>query len=322
MKCAVILIVVAGLLWGPAPAWAEPDPELLFREAVERFGAADFEGSLALLERAAARIGAGDSALRAKILLYKGINQAVMGNERAARESFRGAQLQDPAVELDPDQFKPTIMSLFRAERRLTLGRLDVSADISGAQAWLDGAPAGKVPLSRYLRPGRIKVEVRGQQGRPSHSEVVALEAGQVLRLSLRLRQGNGVVSAPAKESGPGRPARLATWVVGGAGVACLVAGVVLGGLARSDHEAWLDLAEQGKDPVAWEDRRGRGQDKQLAANVLLGVGGALTAAAVALFFLEPGWAGDDAAAAGAGEVSTIKVGAGPSLGLGVSGRF
>jgi hypothetical protein len=322
VKHAVILIIVVGLLSGPAPGWAEPDPVKLFQKAVERFGAADFEGSLALLQRATAGVGSRDSALRAKILLYKGINLAVMGNERAARQSFREAQLQDPAVELDPDQFKPTIMSLFRAERRLTLGRLDISADITGAGVWLDGAPAGKVPLTRYLRPGRIKVEVRDQQGRPSYIEVVALEAGQVLRLALRLRRGNSVASDSAKKAGSGRPARVATWAVGGVGVACLVAGAVLGGLARSDHEAWLDLTEQGKDPVAWEERRSTGKDKQLAANVLLGVGGGLAAAAVALFFVEPGWAGDDADAAGAGKVRTVKVGAGPGLGLGVNGRF
>ena len=312
-----MLIIIGGLALSPTSVVAGEDPAQLFRQAVALFGAADFEGSLGLLERAGAGGEGAEHGLRARILLYVGLNQAVMGHKRRARASFRAALLQDPAVDLDPDQFKPDLVALFRAERRLTLGRLDIAADLTGAEVRLDGKPAGTVPLSRYLRPGRIHVEVGGSAGARAHAEQIRLEAGQTLRLALRL---SPTATQPTPGGAKPAPGRVATWVLGGAGVACLVAGAVLGGLARADHESWQDLAAEGKEPLSWQETREAGQDKQLAANVLLGVGGGLAAAGVALFFLEPRWASDDKDTDT--KVNTIQLGPGPAAGLGLRGSF
>ncbi len=300
-----------------APA-AAGEPEDLYRRALERFTAADFEGSLKLLEQC--RGAVADPSLSGRVLLYIGINQAVMGRDTSARKSFRAALAQDPTVDMDPDQFKPAIVSLFNQERQTTLGRLSVSAgEVERVEVLLDGAPGGKTPLFRYVRPGLVRVQAgRRPGGVWAHDEVVQVEAGQMLRLALRL---SGSVKEPAGRAAA--PSRVATWVVGGAGLAMLAAGAVLGGLSASDHDEWERLRYERKDPQGWEDLREQGQDKQLAANILFGVGGAAVGVAVAFFFLEPRWSAPKDRAEGKGNARLrLTPLLGRSVGLGLEAQF
>ncbi len=315
MTRATPLLTLLLLLVGAPSARAE-EPATLYERALERFSAADFEGSLGLLEQVRDAPAAG-TGLRARALLYIGVNQAVMRKEAAARESFRAALTTDPSVELDPDQFKPSIVTMFRNERRLTLGRLDVSTGKPGAEVALGGVKAGVTPLRRHVVPGRIRVQVRrpGEAGGEwAHDEVVKVEAGQTLRLALRLP---GEPPPPSPRPREEAPRRVFTWIAGGVGLAALATGAALAALADADHDEWEQVRQERKDQQRWADLRQAGEDKALAANILFGMGGAAAAAAVALFFLEPGWS------APGGEASVrLTPAVGRAVGVGLQGTF
>lgn len=104
-------------------------------------------------------------------------------------------------------------------------------------------------------------------------------------------------VAAPAPASG-----RVWTWVTAGVGAAALAGAGVLGGLALQKESNFED------EP--WADRaaalRSEAKDLGLGANVLFGVGGALLATAVVLFFVEDHGPG--------GEQAGVEIGLAPNL--------
>lgn len=75
---------------------------------------------------------------------------------------------------------------------------------------------------------------------------------------------------------GPGPdPARVAAWSTAGAGVAALVAGVVLAASARDA----ADRADAARDPAAYTRAHGEWKDRRTWSGISLGAGGALVSA-------------------------------------------
>jgi len=200
----------------------------------------------------------------------------------------------------------PRMVDLARrhlAGLRARLARLTVTCAMEGASVVLNGVVLGRTPLDRsvYLRPGRYSLRVEAPGYRPFSGEILAEAADQpavfvslvrdpASRALPAARDIGGI--ANSSEPSHGKAARRATprvwtWVAAGGAAASLAAGVVLGILARSDHEAYL------RESVASTRERfdalaESGPRKELAANVMFGVTGALTAASVILFLVEP----------------------------------
>lgn len=274
-----VLLVALALLLTPALASGQ-EPQsasVLLGRALERFAEADFERSLGLLDQAAADPSAG-SGIAADIQLRRGLCLGILGREAEARAAFRQALQHNPESRLDPEAFKPALVALLDQERRSLYGRLEIRADVPGARVFVDGLEVGPAPQSRYLRAGSHRVEVRGLDGAMPKEQSVEVRAGEVH--TLRFRR---TVREPARPPAPPR-GRVWTWVCGGAALALLGTGVGLAAWAQADHEAWQ---EPGVSRERWEELGKSGQNKQIASNVLFGVGGALALTAVVLFFVE-----------------------------------
>lgn len=159
-------------------------------------------------------------------------------------------------------------------------GALSVRSTPGGALVLLDGKAIGQTPIVRHgLGVGPHLVTLR-REGLVERTIPVEIADGAERQLDIWL-------PAPTRprKSEPAR--RRWTWVAGGAAVVALGVGVGMGIAARATHERWEDTRAAGTDPALFEELRDSGQRKQLAANVLLAVGGVLAATGVVLFVLE-----------------------------------
>jgi hypothetical protein len=264
----------------------QPGAEALYRHGVELFAQGALEASAAVLERARHRTR--EPRLLALIELHLGLNAATTHRRAQAREHFRRAVRHDPALHMDPQQYKPELVRLYeevRAEEaaiaRRVLGRPDRVAS----------RPAPST------RPGPAVVKPQ------------PVEIGQ-----------------PTAQ--PRRPRRLWTWVAAGSAVAVAAAGLGLGLSARSDYSSACDLLEGAPECSARRDLKQESDrhrfeilhdqvgQKSLAANVCWGVAGALAVTAVVLYFVE----GRVRRGESPGKKVGLRIGAGPSLALEPSG--
>jgi hypothetical protein len=157
-------------------------------------------------------------------------------------------------------------------------GSLSVRSTPAGATVILDGKRIGRTPLVQGgLEVGPHVVTLR-REGLVERTVPIEIADGAERQLEIWL-------PSPGRPVAPSARRRRWTWIVGGAAVVALGAGVGMGIAANATHRLWEE--QLGVDRAEWEELRTSGQRKQLAANILLGVGGALAAASVALFVLE-----------------------------------
>jgi hypothetical protein len=157
------------LLLGSSTVLAK-SPERLLRESIALYEQGDFEGSLKALERA--ERSSPEARVLAQILLYRGINHAVMGMTDKAKHCFGLALKQDSSLSLDPDRFKRSIIDLFAAAKRPAQAKLTVQSKPEGAEVLFDGKVIGRTPLERApVAAGAHHVSVRlsgyKEQGHP-----------------------------------------------------------------------------------------------------------------------------------------------------------
>jgi len=164
--------------------------------------------------------------------------------------------------------------------------RVSVVSEPPGAEVIIDGAQVGATPCTASLRPGRHRLLLR-RSGFLDRTLALELPAGARRALELRLDPLPPPPSPALPSAPPPARRRVWTWVVGATAVASLGAALGAGLASRADHSAWEAEWERGTDPVRYEELRSSGQQKQLAANVLAGVGAALAVGAVVLYFLE-----------------------------------
>lgn len=269
--------------------------EELFKEAMTRFSFARFDLSLKLLNKARGKTK--NPMLLARIHLYLGINQAVMGDTRAARESFRVALAHNPTVDVDPKKLKMSIVQLFRKVQGQLKGRLVVTANIP-AMVHVDGVKAGKVPYDAAVSVGTHRVDVRGKHARSIHSQQVVVAPGKktVVQATLKLPPAQSG-SWEWKDDQPsfwGRP-RLWTWVAAGGAVASMIVGIGLGASASSDHDEYMATSSRAHG----EELADSVESKALGANVAFGVAGALVVTSAVLLFFEGRSAGGKERAGG-----------------------
>ena len=173
----------------PGHALADPAGDLL-KQAIKRYIGVDFRGSLGLLERA--RDATSDPRLLGKIHLYLGCNHAEMGQDAWAREAFGAALGHAPALDLDPQFFKPSLVKMFRQVRRGMYGEILVTADDPEAVVLLDGKEVGTVPFRGKVCVGKHTVEVRWGSGDAREERAVVVAPGKLSRVNLAIEPLKG----------------------------------------------------------------------------------------------------------------------------------
>jgi hypothetical protein len=305
------------LLLIPARGAAQPADELL-RQALERYAAADFQGSVQLLQQA--RQVATEPGTLARIQLYLGVNHEVLGDPVQAEQAFRAALVHDPVLVIDPQRFRASAVALFTKVRASLTGRLEVRAP-GDVKVEIDGAPAGSGAVTRQLPIGPHEVKLRAKDGRVLLARSVLIAPDQTVTVNAPASQPASTRPASARPASqpasrpalprPLKPApvsataprrrRIWTWVAAGGAAASLAVAIGLGASASADHGEWEEVWEAGEDQKRWDDLAASGQGKELAANVLFGVAGVLAITAAVLYFLEGAQARNDKRAARAG---------------------
>jgi hypothetical protein len=301
--CCIALVSL--LFCGRASAAEEA--ESLYRQALERLAAAEFEASIQLLEQA--RALTRSPSLLGRIHLQLGVNHEVMGKPEAARADFRAALEQDPELQADPRRLRASALQLFAEVRAGLRGDLVVACRTgAGGEVRLDGAKVGRPPWRSSLPIGGHQLEVaRGRSDGGTWSEKVVVAAGKRRAVAIDCASVPKVTVAPAASrpqlpalppkpkvspriKWPRRPPHLWSWVLAGGAVTAGLAAIATGLAARSDHDEWQRQGAAGTDYQRWLELRDSGRRNQLATNVLVGVTAACAVGAVTLLLLDRPW--------------------------------
>ena len=248
-------------------------------EALERFTRAHEESGA---PRALAQMGLAEQALGRWLDAERHLDEAIATGDPWIAE--RRALLTEALVAI-----------------RARLASVDASASVEGAELYLNGAPAGTLPLAAPVRvvAGSIDIEVRAE-GHRSLRRTVEARGGQLVREHFELRavepepapepSAEAPVAAPERLPAPA-PQSEALWIGGGvvAGVAALAlvsAAVALG--VREGHAQTFAsdrcLPDTGtridECPASWSE----GHAAENAAIGLFVGAGALAIAATVLF--------------------------------------
>jgi hypothetical protein len=247
----------------------------------------EYPQAIKALERASQT--SRDPKILARASLYLGLSHAVIGDTPRAEKYFVAAMTHDPLLEPDPFRIKPDLVALYKKTRDRQRATLRVEATRSDAVVLVDGSPSGHPPLRLALPIGKHRVEVHSKDGEHKQSWELVLPPGATVQVSAQLGPlpkkptRSKPKPEPKPEPGPHRR-RLWTWIAAGG---ALASAAVAGGLwasVQSDLSEYDDPATPDEDALALEDPIRR---KVLATNVMIGLGGALAATAVVLFFVE-----------------------------------
>ncbi len=139
-------------------------------------------------------------------LMVLGMSYVGMGNEEAARRTFRRSAVLDPTRELNEVSYPPDVVALFNEAR--TEAQAEEPAEISvtasrDAQVWIDGRNIGKTPqVYVKLPPGEHYVLVRDDLGN-SVFETFTASSGDARKLDATLdeRSLGDAAAEPAARS-------------------------------------------------------------------------------------------------------------------------
>jgi hypothetical protein len=202
------------------------------------------------------------------------------------------------------------------------VGEIALIGGAKGAVVLVDGERRGTTPVESSIVVDLGDHEVVVKRGATEmHRERVRVGGGMRVRLELGEEQepvGPVDVDVDVDEDGDGGGRRVWTWVALGVGAAAGIGAGVTGGLAISKAD---DLESSCPDEICGAGQRDTldsARSLAMATDVLIGVAAVGVAAAVVLFFVEPGLsAGDEDGAVVAGPLL------GPdTVGWTVGGRF
>jgi hypothetical protein len=274
----------------------------LLEQAITLYHSGRLKASLKLLERAkiehnVAELDSGKRNQRrlGRILLYKGLNLALMGSRARAKVAFKAALVEHPGLSLSPHRFKPELVKLFDEVRRRVASRLVVVCTTSGAVILVDGKPRGVAPVELYLAAGPHRIQARTAKGRVGFTKEVNLVTGKSVRVTARLGAGparkrvsgaKAVGDAPP----PKRFRKVWTLIMAGTSLAFVITGAAMWASSESTYseleESYPELLRRG-EVTAIEELKESIEGKDTAATVMFSLAGASAVAAVALFFLE-----------------------------------
>jgi hypothetical protein len=283
------------------------------RAAQRQFAYSENQKSIDLLQDLAT--GSHSAAFHAEVQLYLGLNYLVLGKTARAREAFDWALTYDPARRLDPVRFKREFIAVFEERRVLPRAVITFTHGCDRCAFRVDGRPFPWPVGKLSLLPGTHRLVLSEAAGK-EFSQTVVARGGETIAVELSRGRSvpaihataAGSLSASAKPTpapaskrevsstpakapndavGPApakRRRRVWTWIALGGALAA--GGTAVGLYVSSIKDA--DEHNASQDPARRETLAGRSYEKALAANIVgFGVGGALLATAVVLFFVE-----------------------------------
>jgi anti-sigma-K factor RskA len=296
---AALSLAPAASIAGPASPRGRGAKTDLLKQGVRLFSHGRFKRSLRVLELAHKRAAKRtvDRRRTAKILLFIGLNHAVGGRSKLAKQAFSAALAHDADLRLEARRFKHDLQQIFdRVRDRLV--PLAVSADLDGAVVVVDGKVIGAAPLRARLGVGQHVVEVRREGAVYQTSVELSLGRPASVRAVLRRAEPFPAAAGSRRQDAPsfwGRR-RLWTWVAAGAAVAVSAASIGVWASANSTHKNEFTSMLKEYDPGApdarvqfaeLESKAGSISDRVLAARVLAGVAGGLAISAAVLLYFE-----------------------------------
>jgi hypothetical protein len=209
-------------------------------------------------------IKSGGDAGRAETLLPKEPKQRARELERAAR----------------------TLFGLTQTESVRT-GGLRITATVPYVEVLVDGQPRGTTPLELRNLPARTyRVEAR-LSGYATWSGELEVKPNEMSRLEIEMH------AAAQRGAASGRPGflesiRSRTWLVAGVGAGCLLGGVAFGAHMRAQQNELDSIEGNTFEEIArMEEIKDAGERDAIAANILLGIGGALLVTGVVMSYMD-----------------------------------
>ncbi len=204
------------------------------------------------------------------------LGRTVEAAERLERAIRRARRAQDEAQERVA---RRRLEELWR-----NVSSVRVSCSVLGATVLLDGRVLGEVPIERriYLAPGSHRLRVRAH-GHETFDRTLVLYPGDHPMVNVELVRSSS--RGGARTSASPRPRRRVwTWVVLAAAGATFATAAAIGAWGKSEYDEYKSPTLTGE---RWDELQRSLPWKERTANALFGVGGALAAAAVVLFFTE-----------------------------------
>ncbi len=188
-RCAHTLLAVTIALtcvgWSGA-AMAQSDPaESLLQEGLVNFRVGKFSDALKVFDKAKRK--AKETAVKARVNMYRGLVLGVMGKESAARKAFTEALKADPTVAPKEGEAKKKVLAMFHDVRAGLKGRLEVKADREGALVYLGDKEAGKTPFAGEVPVGKYKVVINTPDDLYRHEAEVVVKLDDVATLEVKL---------------------------------------------------------------------------------------------------------------------------------------
>ena len=302
---ALLLLVAAPAAWGTEPV-APPELEAAHAAADAASRAGDYRGAarrcreiLADLERRPAT--EAPEAEWKRTLLQLALAESTLGNTPAARGAMERVLAFDPAAQLDPELFSPSFRREFELARERVGAqprfRLQLTTRGGTGKGFIQGRPAGEVPVEARLTAGSYRVGVEAD--------------GAVRTVTVDLARDESLVvdtraPPPDLSARPPPPPLLTSTAAGGewmrpaawatTGLAVAAAGVATWqGLAAagsySDAKAMLlpdGSLKPGIDPAAYAAKASAYDSERTTAWIATGSALALGAGATVLWLLAP----------------------------------
>ena len=117
-----LVLALAHPLPFPVPVAHADDGQSALNKGIERYGLADFKGSIRALEKAAATTT--DPAALSRVHFYIGGNQGELKRPEEANAAFSRAVKLAPAMDPEPGAHKPAVIQTFRLARAAMVGLL------------------------------------------------------------------------------------------------------------------------------------------------------------------------------------------------------
>jgi hypothetical protein len=233
-------------------AGADPPVLDLVAEGISRYGRADFEGSLAVLERA--RRVAREPGLQARICLYVGANLVELGKTDEAKKVIDQAVRMQPKLSL-PGELKESVRVLVRQEQ---------SRRAKEDESWRDDDlfPSPKRPR---------RTEVAAPVPAPSRERTRATETSTPRDLD---RQDASRMNNK----------QLWGWITAGGAVIAGSLGLGLWLASDADHANWERELEGQADTGRLVELERSIRSKEIGAWAMFGVAGALALTSTVLF--------------------------------------
>jgi hypothetical protein len=185
------MVVVAAALAPRAARAAAPKPEALVNQAVELRRNGDDEGALKLL------LQAYDLAKAGRTAGQLGLCEQALGRWADA-DTYLTEALKaeaDPWVKKNRRTLEDALAIV-----KTHIARVEIQGEPEGAEVWVNGALAGKIPLPAPVRvaAGEVEIELRSP-GFVRESKTMRLEAGQYQRIVMRAsKESAAAPPAPA----------------------------------------------------------------------------------------------------------------------------